>query len=287
MLEVEAPPRVLCIGGTDPTGAAGLLLDQRTLAALGVYGAGVVTAVTVQTSREVSDVVLMPASVVGAQIDAAIEELGPPTIKIGMLGSQDIVLAVAGRVKRLGSRSRVVLDPVLGSSSGRSLLAEDGRRALIEQLVPLCALVTPNIPEAEALTGAPIADLDGMGRAADFLLAAGAAAVLIKGGHLDRDSAKVVDLLRTADGDQFLCERARVMGPGFRGSGCFLATAIAAFLAEGVPLAASVEGARSRLDIAMRQASAATPLADRPLLLTPVPKDLPRASLLPPISVKS
>jgi hydroxymethylpyrimidine/phosphomethylpyrimidine kinase len=257
------------------------LLDQRTLAALGVYGAGVVTAVTVQTSRGVSDVLAMPASVVAAQMDAAVEELGAPTIKTGMLGSLDIVLAVAGRVKRLGSHSRLVIDPVFDSSSGRSLLAEDGRRALLEQLVPLCALVTPNIPEAETLTGVPIVDLDGMGRAADFLLAAGAAAVLIKGGHLDGDSAKVVDLLRTADGDQFLCERARVTGPGFRGSGCFLATAIAALLAEGVPLAASVEGARSRLDATMRQAQAAAPLADRPHLLTPIPKALSRASMAP------
>jgi hydroxymethylpyrimidine/phosphomethylpyrimidine kinase len=281
MLEFEVPPRVLCIGGTDPTGAAGLLLDQRTLAALGVYGAGVVTAVTVQTSRGVSDVVALPASVVGAQMDAAIEELGAPTIKTGMLGSLDIVLAVAGRVKALGSRSRLVIDPVFASTSGRSLLPEDGRRALLEQLVPLSALVTPNVPEAEALTGVPIADLDGMGRAADFLLEAGAAAVLIKGGHLDDDSSKVTDLLRTADGDQFLCERARVTGPGFRGSGCFLATAIAALLAEGVPLAASVEGARSRLDAAMRQAQTVSPLSDRPLVLTPVPKALSRASMLP------
>lgn len=271
MQEVEIPARVLCIGGTDPTGAAGLLLDQRTLAALGVYGAGVVTAVTVQTSRGVSDIVPMPASVVGAQIDAALEELGTPTIKVGMLHSLDIVLAVAGRVRRLGSQARLVVDPVLGSSSGRSLLAEDGRKALLEELLPLAALVTPNRMEAEALTGVPIRDRTDMARAADWLLAAGAAAVLIKGGHLDDDAEQVSDLLRTADGDQYFIERSRILGPGFRGSGCFLASAIAAFLAEGVALASAVEAARTELDRAMRQAQAAAPFSRQPLLLTPRP----------------
>jgi hydroxymethylpyrimidine/phosphomethylpyrimidine kinase len=274
MQEVEAPPRVLCIGGTDPTGAAGLFLDLRVLAALGIYGAGVVTAVTVQTSRAVSDVVGMPASVVGAQLDAAIEELGGPTIKIGMLHSLDIVHAVVRRVRQLGSRSQVVLDPVFGSSSGRSLLAEDGRRALLEELVPLCALVTPNRMEAEALTGERIFDLEGMGRAADLLLALGASAVLIKGGHLDPVDESVVDLLRTADGDQVLIERTRVLGPGFRGSGCFLATAIAALLAEGAPLAAAVDQARGHLDRAMRRARALAVEGTLPLLLTPVPNAL-------------
>ena|GEM_PF-726191 len=274
MQEVEAPPQVLCIGGTDPTGAAGLFLDQRVLAALGVYGAAVVTAVTVQTSRAVSDVVGMPASVVGAQLDAAIEELGAPTIKVGMLHSLDIVQAVAGRVRKLGSRAQVVLDPVFVSSSGRSLLAEDGRRALLEQLVPLCALVTPNRLEAEALTGERIFDLEGMGRAADLLLAMGASAVLVKGGHLEDGEDRVVDLLRTADGDQVLVERSRILGPGFRGSGCFLATAIAALLAEGAPLAAAVELARGHLDGAMRKARAAAPHATTPLLLTPIPNAL-------------
>jgi len=270
----EVPARVLCIGGTDPTGAAGLLLDQRVLAALGVHGAGVVTAVTVQTSRGVTDIVPMPASVVGAQIDAALEELGVLTIKTGMLASIDVVLAVANRVRRVGSQGRLVIDPVLGASSGRSLLSEDGRRALLSELVPLAALVTPNRLEAEALTGVSIRDVGDMGLAADHLLAAGAAAVLIKGGHLDDTSESVVDLLRTADGDQHLCERPRVLGPGFRGSGCFLSTAIAALLAEGTSLVSAVEGARSQLDLAMRHARATSPPSALPLLLTPRPTGL-------------
>jgi len=273
MQEVEVPARVLCIGGTDPTGAAGLLLDQRTLAALGVYGAGVVTAVTVQTSRGVSDVVAMPASVVGAQIDAALEEIGEPTIKVGMLHSIDIVLAVSGRLRRLGSRSRVVVDPVLASTSGRSLLAEDARRALLDELVPLCALITPNRLEAEALSGQSIRTIEDMGRAADVFLALGASAVLIKGGHLEGE--QVTDLLRTADGDEQRSVRPRVPGSGFRGSGCFLSTAIAALLAEGMSLAAAVEGARTHLDRAMRAAHAAMPLSVSPLHLTPLPVGLP------------
>jgi hydroxymethylpyrimidine/phosphomethylpyrimidine kinase len=265
--DVELPPRVLVVGGTDPTGGAGLARDLRTLEALGVHGSMAVTAVTVQTSRGVSDIVALPASVVGAQMDSAIEELGVDAIKTGMLASVDVVHAVAERVERLGSAARVVVDPVLTASSGRSLLGAEGVEALVERLLPRAALLTPNLPETARLTGLVVQSREDMSRAADELLSRGASAVLIKGGHLvdyEPELTEVADLLRTADGEEVWFERARQGGPGFRGTGCALASAIAGLLAEGFTLRGAVEGARDAVERAMLTAPLLG-LAARPL----------------------
>ncbi|HSC87068.1 MAG TPA: bifunctional hydroxymethylpyrimidine kinase/phosphomethylpyrimidine kinase [Polyangiaceae bacterium] len=264
---VELPPRVLAVGGTDPTGGAGLVRDVRTLEALGVHAAAAVTAVTVQTSRGVTDVVALPASVVGAQIDAALAEPGVDAIKTGMLASFDIVQALADRVDRLGSGARLIVDPVLRSSSGRALLADDGRKLLVQRLLPAAALVTPNLAEAAELSGLTVENREGMSRAADQLLALGASAVLIKGGHLadyDDELDELADLLRTADGEEMWLVRERRRGMGFRGTGCTLASAIAALLAEGFTLRAAVEGGRDAVERAMLTAPLLG-LAARPL----------------------
>lgn len=245
---------VLAIGGTDPTGAAGVAADLKTLSALGVYGAAAVTAVTVQTTEAVSDVVAMPASLVGAQIDAALVDVAVDAVKTGMLANVDIVHAVADRVERQGPGVRWIIDPVLASSSGRELLGADGRKALVERLIPRAALVTPNLGEASILTGIRIESAEHASMAADHFLALGASAVLIKGGHwpdLDPELEEVTDLLRTADGDEWRFTRPRLPG-AYRGTGCTLATAIAAHVAEGRTLRASVEQARDFLELAMR-----------------------------------
>lgn len=277
MDEFEPPVSVLCVGGTDPTGAAGLLLDMKILGAVGVLGAGVVTAVTVQSSEGVSDVVPIPASVVGAQLDAAILERPPATIKTGMLHSVDTVLAVATRIERLGSRTSLVVDPVLWASSGRRLLDSEGTRALLERLLPRAALVTPNVPEAKLLTGVSVHDVDAMDRAAELLLSLGAGAVLVKGGHLPEEASPgvTVDLLRTLDGDRVLFETPRLAGPGFRGTGCFLATAIAAGLAEGRALVSSIRQAKRLLEESMLRAVGEPPALwpKRPLTLVPTPRE--------------
>lgn len=257
MPEIEIPPRVLVVGGTDPTSGAGLFRDVQTLSGLGVYVTGVVAAVTVQTSRSVSDVVALPASVVGAQMDAALEEIGTDVVKTGMLGTLDVVHAVADRVERLGAGARLVIDPVLVASSGRALLAADGVQAMLERLVPRAALVTPNLLEAERLTGIAVRSREDMGRAADVLLAHGASAVLIKGGHLpefDPELDEIGDLLRTLDGDEFWITRSRRLGPSRRGTGCTLASAIAGGIALGLTLRDAVESARSALDRAWETA---------------------------------
>jgi hydroxymethylpyrimidine/phosphomethylpyrimidine kinase len=254
------------VGGTDPTGAAGLDADMRAASSVGVFGCGVVTAVTVQTSLGVTDVVAMPASVVSAQLDAALAETEASVLKTGMLVGQDIVRAVAQSSGRKAN-IRLVIDPVIASSSGRSLLDEGGTKLLMEMLLPRAALVTPNVLELGLLTR-----VEGEGRAAmelgaDHLLLLGAAAVLIKGGHAsDEGDGQVHDLFRTADGDGEWISRPRREG-SFRGTGCTLGAAIAARLALGTTLKDAVLGARQHLEQAMLEA---TPGAFSTALLGPV-----------------
>ena len=249
---------MLVVGGSDPSGAAGIQADLKTLTALGAFGAAALTAVTVQNQRGVTDIMPLSASMVGAQMDAAYLDSPCDALKTGMLASIDIVHAVADRVGQWGSGCRLVVDPVLASSTGRALLPDDARQALLEKIVPIAALVTPNIPEATRLTAVPISNVEDMGVAADHLLARGAAAVLIKGGHLielEPEIEEITDLLRTADGEEMRFVRTRRKGPGFRGTGCTLASAVAAGIAEGLTLRSTVERARDYLDAAMETAA--------------------------------
>lgn len=255
---VEPGPRVLAVGGSDPSGAAGIQADLKTLTALGVFGATAVTAVTVQNQRGVSEVMPLSASLVGAQMDAAIADAPCEVVKTGMLASVDIVHAVADRLRNWGSATRLVLDPVLTSTSGRSLLGEEGKKALIERLIPGCALITPNLMEAQELTGQRVFGPEGMGLLADHLLALGASAVLIKGGHLidlDPDVQEITDLLRTIDGEEIRFTRPRLPGPGWRGTGCSLASAISAGIAEGLTLRSAVERGCRFLELAMQESA--------------------------------
>lgn len=256
---IETGPRVLVVGGSDPSGAAGIQADLKTLNAFGVFGTSAITALTVQNHLGVSDVMQIPASLVGAQMDAAFGDGACEALKTGMLSSVDVVHAVADRVRRWGSSCRLVVDPVLASSSGRSLLSEDARAALLEHLIPTAALVTPNIPEASALTGVPISSVTDMSEAADHFLARGASAVLIKGGHLvelEPELEEMTDLLRTADGEELRLTRERLTGVEWRGTGCTLASAIAASIAEGLTLQSAVERARDYLESVMRASTA-------------------------------
>jgi hydroxymethylpyrimidine/phosphomethylpyrimidine kinase len=251
--------RVLCVGGSDPSGAAGIQADLRVLARLGVFGTAAITAVTAQNQHGVTDVKPMPASLVGAQMDAALDDAPVDAVKTGMLANVDIVAQVIGRVRALGTSARLIVDPVLVSSTGRRLLDDDGLELLIKELLPLSALVVPNLPEAERLTGVTIANLDDMSIAVDHLLARGASAVLIKGGHLlglEPELTEVTDILRTADGEEFRFVRPRIVGPELRGTGCTLASAVAAGIAEGLTLHSAVERARDDLELVMKNSAA-------------------------------
>lgn len=223
---------VLVIAGTDSSGGAGLTRDVHTLAQLRCEALCAVTAVTVQTDTRFADTHAVPAAVVSAQIAAALTNHAVGAVKIGMLTSAAVVRAVAAALE--ASSVPVVLDPVLASSSGGTLLGEEGRQALLECLLPRATLLTPNIPEAAALLSRPPAqEQKALLEQAQALLARGAAAVLLKGGH--GSGAQATDyLVRAGHPPQLL--RAPRAPRAVRGSGCALATAIAAGLAAGVDL---------------------------------------------------
>ncbi len=229
---------VLLIAGCDSSGGAGLVRDVRTLRDFGVEALCAVTAVTAQSHSEVRAVHPLPPGLIRAQILTAFESRAIDAVKIGMLGTEEAAEAVAQALPR-DRRLPVVLDPVLRSSSGGVLLDEAGQRAMQERLFPLTTLLTPNIPEAIALlraaepSGAVSPDTPALLDWADRLLAQGPAAVLIKGGHAS--GAEAADLLASASGARRWFASPRLPG-SVRGTGCALASAIAAGLASGEPL---------------------------------------------------
>jgi len=233
--------RVLAVGGSDPSGGAGIQADLKTLTALGAYGATAITALTVQDTRAVYDILPVPAAFVRRQIEAVLGDLGADAIKTGMLGDIAVVEAVCEALPARPS-CPLVVDPVLRATAGQRLLTEPALALLKRRLLPLVALLTPNLPEAEALAGMAIPDLDAMHQAAAALLTLGVPAVLLKGGHLPGET--VVDLLATEEGvEEFAAPR--LPGRHTHGTGCTLASAIAAGLAQGMELRASVLRARA------------------------------------------
>jgi len=226
-------PIALTIAGSDPSGGAGIQADLKTFAAFGVYGASAITAITVQSTRGVESVTPLEADLVSAQIEAVAGDLAIDATKIGMLATAAIVEAVAAAIKEL-ELPLVVVDPVLVSTSGTRLLDDDGVRSLCRDLMPLARVVTPNLPEAEALTGMRLDSLAAVRDAARRLHKIGAAAVIVTGGHGEWEP-DVVDLL--FDGHQFHELRtSRVRGRQTHGTGCTFASAVAAGLALGQSL---------------------------------------------------
>ncbi|MBV9996429.1 MAG: bifunctional hydroxymethylpyrimidine kinase/phosphomethylpyrimidine kinase [Caulobacteraceae bacterium] len=247
---VEGKGRVLAIGGSDSGGGAGIQADIKTVTALGGYGATAVTAVTVQNTLRVAAVHPIPAEIVAAQARAVLDDIGADAIKTGMLGDARTLRAV---VEVLASVPEIptVVDPVLAASSGARLLTPEAEALLKAELVPRAALLTPNAVEAHALTGIEVLSLDDQRRAADALLAAGARAVLLKGGHIP--GARVVDLLASPAGEVLL-EGERTQTRHTHGTGCTLASACAVGLAQGLTLEAAVRRAFAYVAEAIRRA---------------------------------
>jgi hydroxymethylpyrimidine/phosphomethylpyrimidine kinase len=250
-VEPVLPPRVLVVAGSDPSGGAGLQADLKTLQALGAYGTSVVTALTVQDTQRVYEVVPVDPWVVERQLATVFDDVGADAIKIGMLARRDTVELVTRVCAAKARGVPIVLDPVIASSSGHELLEVSGHDALIQRLMPLCALITPNAPEAELLTGIPVREEAQLHHAADRLLLMGQSAVLITGGHLPGD--RVVDLLRTADGLERRFEAPRLPDTP-HGTGCALSSAIAAGLAHGYTLESAVERAHTFVHEAIARA---------------------------------
>lgn len=223
---------VVTIAGSDSGGGAGIQADLRTFSAFGVHGASVITAITAQNSREVTDVFVLPAATVTAQIDAVMSDLRPDAVKSGMLGNAEVVHAVADAIEKW-QPAVFVLDPVMVASSGASLLEDDAVDAVRDRLLPLATIVTPNWPEAGALINAFPRGLEDVQRIGWSFRKLGVKNILIKGGHLPGET--VVDTLY--DGEQFTeFIHERIPGAEGHGTGCTLASALAAQLVLGASL---------------------------------------------------
>ncbi len=249
--------RALTIAGSDSGGGAGIQADLKTFSALGCYGMSVITALTAQNTREVTAVHPVPADVVVAQLDAIISDIGVDAVKIGMLYNAETTSAVADALRRWGA-GPVVLDPVMVAKSGDRLLAEPAIEALRTHLLPFADLITPNIPEAEALLDCAIDGRGAMETAASGLLRLGARAVLLKGGHLTGDRLSA-DVLAWRDGSSEATrwfEFQRIDTANTHGTGCTLSSAIAAYLARGAPLESAVERARQYIQDAIEAGAA-------------------------------
>ncbi|WP_043005220.1 bifunctional hydroxymethylpyrimidine kinase/phosphomethylpyrimidine kinase [Comamonas testosteroni] len=236
--------RVLSIAGSDSGGGAGIQADLKTCAALGCYGMTAITAITVQNTLGVTGIHGIPLDTVRGQIDAVVQDIGVDAVKIGMLATPDVVSVVADAIRRHQIRS-VVLDPVMVATSGDRLIVPETAQALVQELFPLATVITPNLDEAALLLGRSIDGIAALDTAVADLLAMGAPAVLLKGGHLSGDL--VMDVLGRQgqqSGDYLRLQSQRIVTHNGHGTGCTLSSAIASFLAQGLALEAAVTEAR-------------------------------------------
>ncbi len=226
---------VLTIAGSDSIGGAGIQADIKTISALDCYAMSVVTALTAQNTMGVDEVLEVPCEFVKTQMKSVFSDIFPDAVKIGMMGNESIINAVS-EVLADYKAVNVVTDPVMVSTSGRPLLSNAGINVLTKRLFPLSDLITPNIPEAEALTGIKITGRKDMENAAEFLFDMCRGSVLLKGGHM---SGSAADLL--FDGDMFTWfESERICSSNTHGTGCTLSSAVAVFLAQGLSLKQSI-----------------------------------------------
>ena len=235
-------PRLLTIAGSDSGGGAGIQADLKTFSALGCFGMSAITALTAQNTTGVRAIHGVPPDMLHDQIDAVLEDIGVDAVKIGMLHSPEIVKVVAEAIDR-HALPHVVLDPVMVATSGAVLIDSPAIAALVRELFGRAVLVTPNLDEASLLVGRSLSNEQDMQAAAHELLAKGARAVLVKGGHLAGEV--VSDLLQVAGAAPHWMHAPRIHTHNTHGTGCTLSSAIAAYLALGLPLMDAVEAART------------------------------------------
>ena len=234
-------PVVLSIAGSDCSGGAGIQADIKTISALGAYAASVITAVTVQNTRGVKAVHIVPAEIVQGQIEAVMEDLCPDALKIGMVSEPALVKIIAGCLLKY-PHCPIVYDPVMVSTSGRKLMAEDAIQLIKEELFPLTSLITPNLDETEVLTGKKITTAEEMKEAARQLSEEYHTAVLVKGGHLEGNEMQ--DVLFT-DWNAYIYKEKKIESRNLHGTGCTLSSSIATYLALGLPMDQAVGKAKS------------------------------------------
>lgn len=243
--------RVLIIAGSDPSGGAGVQADIKTVTALGGYAAAAVTALTVQNTRGVTGVHAVQPEIIAAQIDAVMEDIGADAVKIGMIGGVEAAAAIHAALLRWGETIPVVLDPLLASTSGEALAGKGVAEAIMTRLAPSLALMTPNVDEASQLTGLAVDDRASMTRAGEAVLAAGAGAALVTGGHLQSDPLE--DVLVSPSGTRIFFSP-RIETTSTHGTGCTLASAIATGFAQGLSLEPAIERAVAYVQGAVRDA---------------------------------
>lgn len=231
----------LSIAGFDGSGGAGIQADLKTFSALGCYGMNVLTAVAVQNTQGVKSCYDLPLQCIEEQLDAIFEDIPPNAIKIGMLYSKDIIECVARALEKYARNTPIVLDPVMLAKSGDALLLPSAIEALKSTLIPLCTLITPNLPEAAALVGD--------NPTTDALLTLGAQAVLLKGGHATNITAD--DIYQDQHGNTHTFKLPRIQTRNTHGTGCTLSSAITSFLARGYPLPEACKAAKQYLYQAM------------------------------------
>lgn len=242
-------PVVLTIAGSDSGGGAGIQADIKSISATGSYAASAITAITVQNTLGVEDVHPVPIPVISAQIAAVLSDIGADAVKIGMLHSAEVVLAVKEQLQRFGI-TNIVLDPVMVSTSGHRLIEDSAIKVLSEALVPMARVITPNVPEAEILAGTRIASQADLPRVARALSCGGRVSVLMKAGHLSDDN--LVDFFYNAEADTILeLPSKRVYTPNTHGTGCTLSSAFASFLAQGLCLNDAARAAKDYINSAI------------------------------------
>ncbi|MBH1964023.1 MAG: bifunctional hydroxymethylpyrimidine kinase/phosphomethylpyrimidine kinase [Comamonadaceae bacterium] len=244
--------RVLTIAGSDSGGGAGIQADLKTIAALGCYGMSAITALTAQNTRGVTAIHSAPPEFLAAQIDAVIGDIGAHAVKIGMLHSPQIVSTVAQAIDR-HALSNVVLDPVMVSATGAPLIETAAVQAVVHELFPRAVVITPNVDEAALLLGRPIKSVGELAPAARALMDLGARAVLLKGGHLPGEQVFDYLVLAGGNGEPVMHEMrsARIHSRNLHGAGCTLSSALASYIALGLPLQRAVESARDYVQQAL------------------------------------
>lgn len=236
----------LTIAGSDSSGGAGIQADMKTMTANGVYAMSAVTALTAQNTTGVTDILESTPLFLGEQLDAIFTDIFPDAVKIGMVSSAELIAVIAEKLKQYGAK-KIVVDPVMVATSGAKLLRDDAVEALCRELLPLAAVLTPNIPEAEILSGMTITDAVGMEAAAKLISEKYGCAVLCKGGHKVNDA----DDLLWRDGSGKWFHGKRINNPNTHGTGCTLSSAIASNLAKGYDLDQSVERAKAYISGAL------------------------------------
>lgn len=225
------PVKVLCVGGSDSSGGAGIQADLKVVSACGCWGLSAVTAVTAQNTKGVSGVYPVPPEFVGKQLDAVLKDMGTDALKTGMLPTAEIIRMVTKKIMKHKIK-KVVVDPVMIAKGGKKLMSNKARNALMTYLLPLAFVVTPNIPEAEELTKTEINSIEDMKKASFMLHELGAQNVLVKGGHLPgRKRSDVIDILYTGNYYEFASPR--INSRDTHGTGCTFASALAAGIAKG------------------------------------------------------